>query len=138
MPLSDRDSSFTDLVAIIEKLRGKDGCPWDQRQNPASLKKYLLEESRELAEAINRADGDHICEEIGDLMYILIMLALMHEERGEFTLAEALGGIARKMIRRHPHVFAGEKAGSDHELRRQWEEIKAAEKSAEKGQASDR
>jgi MazG family protein len=119
---------FSRLYSIIKKLRSEEGCPWDLRQTPASIKKYLLEEAAELAEAIEHEDALHIREEIGDLFYILILLIRMHEEEGEFSAVDVLAGISRKMIRRHPHVFAGAKAGTDSELRAQWEEIKAMEK----------
>jgi tetrapyrrole methylase family protein / MazG family protein len=128
MPQADRQKSFHELVTIIEKLRGKGGCPWDRKQTAASLKKYLLEESAELAEAIEREDSRHICEETGDLLYILILLTLIHEENGRFDLHDVLAGIAEKMIRRHPHVFAGGKTGNTEELRRQWQQIKEEEK----------
>lgn len=119
---------FSRLYSIIKKLRSEDGCPWDLRQTPASIKKYLLEETAELAEAIEHEDALHIREEIGDLFYILILLIRMHEEEGKFSAVDVLVGISRKMIRRHPHVFAGAKAGTDSELHAQWEEIKAMEK----------
>ncbi len=116
------------LLAIVDRLRGEDGCPWDRRQTPESLKKYLLEETAELAEAIDSGDIDHIREEIGDLFFILAMLTAMFRERGLFAASDALDDIAAKMIRRHPHVFAGRPAGSEQELRQQWEAIKADEK----------
>jgi len=86
-------------------LRGSEGCPWDQKQTPESLKRYLLEETRELAEAIDQGEPGHICEEIGDLYFILNLLTLLYEEQGLFSADDALNGISQKMIRRHPHVF---------------------------------
>jgi uncharacterized protein YabN with tetrapyrrole methylase and pyrophosphatase domain len=124
------DKGFSRLYDVILRLRGPNGCPWDIRQSPESIRKYLLEESGELAEAIDRGGRDDIREEIGDLMYILILLIIMHEERGLFTCREVMGGIADKMIRRHPHVFAGRKAGSENALRRQWQRIKEQEKNS--------
>ena len=125
---SDDAAAFRQLQDIITRLRAEDGCPWDQQQTPRSIKKYLLEEARELAEAIDSGDPGHICEEIGDLFYILLMLTTMASEAGQFTSVDALQSICRKMIRRHPHVFAGQPTGSDEELRHQWEAIKAAER----------
>ncbi len=128
MDIPSADSAaFNRLLEIIAKLRGPSGCPWDQRQTPQSIKKYLLEEANELAEAIDQGDASHICEEIGDLFYILTMLTAMADEAGRFTCADALQAICSKMIRRHPHVFGDQPTGSDEELRRQWEAIKAAE-----------
>ncbi|MFZ5797154.1 MAG: MazG nucleotide pyrophosphohydrolase domain-containing protein [Desulfobulbaceae bacterium] len=132
MPTPELHDEFSRLYTIIRQLRDKDGCPWDRRQTPATIKKYLLEEAAELAEAIDHQDAPHIREEIGDLFYILILLIRMHEEQGLFTAPEVFAAISEKMIRRHPHVFAGQQAGTDSELRAQWEEIKAEEKK-EKG-----
>ena len=126
-PIGDTEA-FRRLQEIVRTLRGEHGCPWDIRQTPASLKKYLLEECRELAEAIDSGRDEDICEEIGDVFFILTMLAAMFAEQERFTAEAALEGIATKMIRRHPHVFAGTVAGDDQDLRRQWERIKAEEK----------
>ncbi|HHO48247.1 MAG TPA: nucleotide pyrophosphohydrolase [Desulfobacteraceae bacterium] len=124
------DKGFSRLYEIILRLRGQDGCPWDIRQSPESIRRYLLEETTELAEAIDRRNQDDIREEIGDLMYILTMLIRMHEERGMFTCEDVLAGIAEKMIRRHPHVFSGLKTGSESEMRQQWQAIKEQEKNS--------
>ncbi len=121
--------ALDELLALIKKLRGRDGCPWDQRQTPAYIKKYLLEETQELAEAIDQDDPDAICEEIGDLFFILGMLITMFQEQHHFTAKTALQAIIAKMIRRHPHVFANQSCPDEQGLRRQWEAIKAAEKS---------
>ena len=128
MPSPELRDEFARLYAIIKQLRAENGCPWDLRQTPASIKKYLLEETAELAEAIDSEDAPHICEEIGDLFYILILLMLMFDEQGSFRGDEVLSGISEKMIRRHPHVFAGLKAGTESELHVQWEEIKMRKK----------
>ncbi|HBI14246.1 MAG TPA: nucleotide pyrophosphohydrolase [Desulfobulbaceae bacterium] len=130
MPSPELRDEFSRLYAIIKKLRSEGGCPWDKRQTPASIKKYLLEETAELAEAIDHESAPHIREEIGDLFYILILLIRIHEEKGEFSAAEVLASISQKMIRRHPHVFAGAMAGTDSELRAQWARIKAMEKNS--------
>ncbi len=116
------------LDLIIKTLRGSQGCPWDQKQTPQTLKKYLLEETQELAEAIDQGDPGHICEEIGDLYFILNLLTLLYEEQGDFTTEDALNGIIKKMLRRHPHVFDHSTASTEEELRDQWERIKTEEK----------
>ena len=128
-PTGDTEA-FRRLQEIVCTLRGEHGCPWDIRQTPASLKKYLLEECRELAEAIDSGRNEDICEEIGDVFFILTMLTAMFAEQGSFTAGEALERISAKMIRRHPHVFAGAARGDEQHLRRQWERIKAEEKQA--------
>ncbi|WP_028579181.1 MazG nucleotide pyrophosphohydrolase domain-containing protein [Desulfogranum japonicum] len=122
------DVPLSDLLATIATLRGEQGCPWDKKQTPQSLKKYLLEECRELAEAIDNDDQGNICEEIGDMYFILGMLSTMYAEAGIFPLDMPLKKINEKMIRRHPHVFAGTSYNSEEDLCRQWETIKSGEK----------
>jgi len=119
---------FSQLYDVIRSLREPDGCPWDQKQSPESIRKYLLEEARELADALSRDDHHHTCEEIGDMLFILLLTVRMHEEAGTFSLDQVLQGIRDKMIRRHPHVFAGMETGNDSELKKQWEAIKTQEK----------
>jgi len=116
------------LVTTVRRLRSETGCPWDRRQTPESLCRYLREEVAELIEAIDNTDNDNICEEIGDVFYILIMLAEIHAERGDFTFDHCLEEVNSKLIRRHPHVFEGTKIESEAELRRQWQKIKEEEK----------
>ncbi len=116
------------LQEIIRRLRSENGCPWDKKQTPVSLKKYLLEETSELAEAIDNQDARHIREEIGDLFFILTFLCEMYSERNAFSADDALQAIIEKMIRRHPHVFSDLPIGSDQELRKQWQAIKEMEK----------
>ena len=126
---NQESATFERLRQIVAILRGPDGCPWDQRQTPGSLKKYLLEECRELAEAIDSGQEEAIAEETGDVLFILTLLIAMFEEQNRFTAESVLERIIDKMIRRHPHVFAGVPLGDEHELRLQWERIKAEEKS---------
>ncbi len=122
-------SQCSRLFSIITRLRDPEGgCPWDIKQTPASIRKYLLEESRELAEAIDNGDENHIREELGDLYFIFAMLCTMYEERGAFTLEEVCGTISDKMVRRHPHVFGDARVGSLREMEEQWEAIKRQEK----------
>ena len=131
MELSENEksiNSFSRLQQIVKVLRGDHGCPWDIKQTPASLKKYLLEECNELAEAIDKGQHEAICEEIGDLFYILTLLITMFEEQQQFTADNVFGQIIQKMIRRHPHVFSGTVITSDEELRAQWARIKSLEK----------
>ena len=127
-PENSNVPTFLRLGFIVKTLRGSHGCPWDRKQTAQSLKKYLLEESAELAGAIESGDVEHICEETGDLYFILAILTEIFEEQKLFSADDALQGICDKMIRRHPHVFEQRKNCSDEELRIQWERIKAEEK----------
>lgn len=129
---TDRPDAFKRLFHIIKILRSKNGCPWDQKQTPESIKKYLLEETKELAEAIENNDIQNIQEELGDLLFIVSMLITMYEEKRLFAADQVLDGICDKMIQRHPHVFDGVPIGSEQELRKQWEHIKALEKNKQK------
>ncbi len=120
------EEKFTELYDIITKLRKN--CPWDKKQTPESIKKYLIEEAEELAEAVSHKSSQHVCEETGDLLFILMMIIRIYEEDNNFTITDVLSKISNKMIRRHPHVFAGKETGSEDELKKQWETIKAQEK----------
>ncbi|MBV5317710.1 MAG: nucleotide pyrophosphohydrolase [Desulfobulbaceae bacterium] len=124
-PASD---AFSRLQQIIVTLRGADGCPWDGKQTPISLKNYLVEECQELIEAIDKDRGEDVCEEIGDVFFILTMLITIYTEQQRFTVDDVFAQIVAKMIRRHPHVFAGAPVGNEQELRAQWERIKELEK----------
>ncbi len=121
---------FQQLDQIVRKLRSPDGCPWDQRQSGESLKKYLLEEAAELAEAIDTGDEKHIREEIGDMYFILTLLSLIYEEKDGVPVTNPVQQICKKMVRRHPHVFEKREgqALSEQALREQWERIKQEEK----------
>ncbi|NOR10779.1 MAG: nucleoside triphosphate pyrophosphohydrolase [Desulfovibrionaceae bacterium] len=119
---------FKELLEIVSKLRSPDGCPWDKKQTPESMKPYLLEETHELAEAIDSNMPDHIKEELGDLFFQLSLISLMYEEQEKFTVSDALQAISEKMIRRHPHVFENKSFSSPEELRQNWMKIKSEEK----------
>lgn len=126
--MNDKADFFIELIEIIKKLRSPEGCPWDKKQTPESLKPYLLEETHELAEAIDNGDPHHIKEELGDLFFQISFLTLLYEEKNLFTMSDALQAIIDKMIRRHPHVFTDEKFESDEAIRQNWQKIKAEEK----------
>lgn len=122
------ESQFSRLVEIVKTLRGDNGCPWDKRQTTESLVKYLKSEFDELLSAIDNADPSNLCEELGDVLFILVMIAEINETEKSFSLSDVLSGITEKLIRRHPHVFAGKQVSDEQELREQWEKIKAMEK----------
>ncbi|HEX3703997.1 MAG TPA: nucleoside triphosphate pyrophosphohydrolase [Vicinamibacterales bacterium] len=125
---------FVRLVEIMATLRAPDGCPWDREQTIDSLKPFVLEETYEVLEAIDRHDHPALCEELGDFMFEAVFLAQMEAEAGHFTIADSLRAIADKLVRRHPHVFArgeGEATvDSASDVRVRWEDIKAQERRA--------
>ncbi len=118
--------SFAELVEIVARLRER--CPWDREQTHHSLKQYLVEETYEVLEAIDRPDMHKLCEELGDLLLQILLHAAIAREEGHFGIDEVVSGLAAKMIRRHPHVFDGEEAAGSHEVALHWEEIKARER----------
>jgi tetrapyrrole methylase family protein/MazG family protein len=126
--MTDAGKKFDCFVNIVRELRSETGCPWDREQSPLSLKRYLLEETHELLEAIDAGDQQHIKEESGDLLYIIVLLAQIHSEEDFFAIGDVIEAISAKMVRRHPHVFNDEGIGSATELRQKWLEIKKSEK----------
>ena len=128
--------AFTRLVDIMATLRGPDGCPWDREQTIDSLKPFVLEETYEVLEAIDRHDHAALCEELGDFVFEAVFLAQLESEAGHFEIADALKTAADKLVRRHPHVFKrdeGEAAlDTAGQVRTRWEEIKAQERGAHK------
>lgn len=118
---------FSQLRQIIAELRGPNGCPWDKKQTHESLRKYLLEESYELIEAINEGDIDHIIEELGDLLLQVMLHSQIGEDEGYFSIDDVLEGISDKMIRRHPHVFGEERADSVDDVMKHWQNAKKQE-----------
>jgi len=125
----DRAAIFDDLVAIMDRLRGPGGCPWDREQTYATLRAYVLEEAYEVADAIDRNDLDALGEELGDLLLQVVFLSRLAKEEDRFTIDDVVRGISQKMVRRHPHVFGNEQADSADEVLRHWERIKKDEKS---------
>ena len=133
---------FEQSVAIMARLRAPGGCPWDREQSFDSIRKYTLEETYEVFDAIERRDFSHLAEELGDLLLQVLFYAEMAANEGHFTIADVLDHLNRKLVRRHPHVFgdeasraAGNQAnvdaaveGSSAAVLRNWEEIKQAEK----------
>jgi MazG family protein len=134
--------AFAESVAIMARLRGKDGCPWDREQSFDSIRKYTLEETYEVLDAIERRDWANLTEELGDLLLQVLFYAQMAADEGRFSIVDVLVGLNRKLIRRHPHVFgeaasaaAGNQAtvdaqvdGSAARVLANWEQIKLAEK----------
>lgn len=124
--------NFDQLLEISKQLLGPQGCPWDREQTLYTLQPYLLEETHELIEAIDKHDGPHIAEELGDVFYALIFIGQLAEQQGLFSLSEALEQVGQKLIRRHPHVFGNVKADTLAEIEKNWDAIKKEEKSHRK------
>ncbi|WP_373500281.1 nucleoside triphosphate pyrophosphohydrolase [Desulfococcus sp.] len=120
------------LDRIIASLRGENGCPWDKKQTPGSIGLYLIEEAHELLDAIESADPEDICEELGDVLFQVLFIARLFEEKGLFSIEAAARKSAEKMIRRHPHVFGEVTLTETEEVRQQWHEIKKQEKNGRK------
>ncbi|MCD8036557.1 MAG: nucleoside triphosphate pyrophosphohydrolase, partial [Clostridiales bacterium] len=101
---------FEKLLNITSILRGENGCPWDKKQNPDSMRKYIIEEAYETTQAIEDNDEAELCEELGDLLFQVVFQAQMAKERGAFDIDDVIEGISKKMVMRHPHIFGGEGA----------------------------
>jgi tetrapyrrole methylase family protein / MazG family protein len=121
--MTPRDA-FEKLYDIIVQLRSPDGCPWDREQTPQTMRRHLLEETYEAIEAIESGSSSDVEEELGDVYLLVTMLALMYEERGDFSVADVLASVCEKLIRRHPHVFADAVVGGTEDVLDQWQQIK--------------
>ena len=126
---------FETLVSIMERLTGPYGCPWDRKQDHATLRRFMLEEMYEALDAVDAEDWDAVAEELGDLLLQIVFHAEFGRQAGRFTMGDILEAINAKMIRRHPHIFGDVVAPEAADVLRNWEAIKATEK-AEKGQQS--
>ena len=135
----DKDyAAIERLKRVVEKLRDKDGCPWDRVQTHDSLKPTVIEEAAEVICGINilseKGDPENLKEELGDLLLQVMFHCVIAEEEGLFTFDEVADTISEKMIRRHPHVFSGVTYASDEERHKSWEEIKKVEKAGKEWQ----
>jgi MazG family protein len=117
-----------DLLRVMHRLRGPDGCPWDLEQTHASLGRHLLEEAHETLEAIDAGDPDRLRDELGDLLLQVVFHSEMARQEGAFDVDDVAEGVVRKLIRRHPHVFGDVEVGSAAEVLVNWERIKAEER----------
>jgi tetrapyrrole methylase family protein / MazG family protein len=120
--------SLHGLRQIVHRLRAPGGCPWDRKQTHESLVSYVLEEAYEVADAIRHEGSAALAEELGDLLLQVFLHAEMAEEAGEFSLDDVVGSISAKLIRRHPHVFGDVVVGGASDVERNWEQLKAEEK----------
>jgi tetrapyrrole methylase family protein / MazG family protein len=121
-------ASVAAVTRIAERLRAEDGCPWDKEQTHASLRPHLLEEAYEALEALDSGDLDRLRDELGDLLFQIAIHAQLAHEEGAFDMSDVARRIGEKLVRRHPHVFAGTEIQGD--LLAQWERIKREEREA--------
>ena len=121
---TDKSVSVQPLVDVVKALRAPHGCPWDQKQTHESLRRYFIEETYEVVDAIDNKDMDNLREELGDVLLQVVFHSQLAEEAGQFTLEDVINDVTQKMIRRHPHVFNRE----NNEKTYTWDELKAQEK----------
>ena len=123
-----KKKDFYEFCDIIEKLRAPGGCPWDREQTHESLKKHLIEEAYEVADAIEEGKGMDIADELGDVLLQVVMHAQIGKEEGAFDINDVTDLVSRKMIERHPHVFGNVSVKDSEEVLDNWEEIKKAQR----------
>ena len=132
--------SVSDVVAIMSRLRGPDGCPWDREQTSQSLKPHLLEEVYEVLEAIDAGKASSLKEELGDLLLQIVFHTQIASEQNQFSFEDVAKGLADKLIRRHPHVFQQTTDASpittSQDVSRQWDQLKQQEQSTQSGPPS--
>ena len=127
-----RRYDWEDFLRIMRLLRSPGGCPWDAEQTHQSIRRNFLEETYEALDALDRDDPVDMCEELGDVLMQVVFHATIEEERGRFTMADVVDGVAQKMVYRHPHVFGTVHVDNSDQVLVNWEKLKRTEK----GQAS--
>ena len=136
--MSEAERAMGALLALMARLRDPErGCPWDREQTFSTIAPYTIEEAYEVADAIEHGDREHLREELGDLLFQVVFHARMAEERGWFDFGEVANGIREKLVRRHPHLFAGATVAAE-DLIRVWEEQKAQERAATQARSAAR
>jgi len=127
----DELAKYQELRAIVARLRAPDGCPWDREQTHASLRPHVIEEAYEVLAALDAGDTSKLPEELGDLLFQVLLHTQLAEETGEFSMAEVLGGLADKLVRRHPHVFGDVDIETADQVIEQWEQLKSKERAGQ-------
>ena len=127
LPPALRRRTFAELAGLMSMLRSPEGCPWDREQTHETLRKFFIEETYEVIEAIDSGDRDLLCEELGDALLQVVFHAQLASEEGDFTLDDVTHKIVEKLVRRHPHVFGDVVAEDSVEVLKNWEQIKRAE-----------
>ncbi len=123
-------AAMGELLSLVRRLRGPDGCPWDRKQDKDSIKTYLIEEAYEVLDAVDNGSPGEISKELGDLLFQIIFLTTLAEENGEFDFVQVIERITAKMIRRHPHVFSNASVSSAEQVADNWARIKREEADA--------
>ncbi|MGD0570619.1 MAG: nucleoside triphosphate pyrophosphohydrolase [Candidatus Sulfotelmatobacter sp.] len=134
--MSTTGERFERAVAIMARLRAPGGCPWDREQTFDSIKPYTLEETYEVLEAIDNRDWDELPGELGDLLLQVLFYSEMAQEQGTFSIDDVLDRLSRKLVDRHPHVFADTKADTSDEVKRNWEALKVEERKKRLGETA--
>ena len=124
--------AFESLVALQARLRAPNGCPWDREQTHDSLRKYLVEETYEVLDALDGGNPRKFADELGDLLLQVVFHAELAAEAGQFDIADVIEHIYTKMVRRHPHVFGSVRADTSAEVLKNWEQLKSEERASEK------
>ncbi len=119
---------YEDLLQVIRVLRSPEGCPWDREQTHESIRRGFLEETYEVIEAINKQNTALMCEELGDVLMQVVFHADIEADAGRFTMEDVIDGVVKKLVFRHPHVFANTKAENTEEVLVNWEQLKQQEK----------
>lgn len=128
---------LAELVGVVFRLRDEDGCPWDRKQTLQTMGAHLLEEATETVDAVARQDAAHVAEELGDTLMNILLMSRIGEDEGSFTLADVAGGIAEKLVRRHPHVFGDLSAADAEAALASWNASKAREREGQLGSLLD-
>jgi MazG family protein len=131
-------AKFERAVAIMARLRAPGGCPWDREQTFDTIKRYTLEETYEVLEAVDNRDWKELTGELGDLLLQVLFYAEMAQEQGTFTIDDVLDTLSNKLIHRHPHVFGDTKADNSAQVLKNWEVLKAQEKQEKEKQEKDK
>jgi tetrapyrrole methylase family protein/MazG family protein len=129
--MSTLNHRLSDIMALIQRLRGENGCPWDRKQTARSMAPHLTEETYELVDAILAGPPEAVREEMGDVLFQLMFIAHLYQEDGHFDIDDALADIMEKMTRRHPHVFGDAEAATPEAVKDQWHRIKGQERKGE-------
>lgn len=124
----DKRYTYEELLGIVAELRSDHGCPWDRAQTHESMISCLRDECEEVVLAIENKDDENLCEELGDVMLQVLMNSQIAAEEGRFTIEDVVDTLAKKLVRRHPHVFGDAKAGTPEEGLASWEAVKRQEK----------
>lgn len=127
-PHGDPGCRFEKLVALQARLRAPGGCPWDREQTHESLRRFLVEETYEVLDALESGDVKEFSSELGDLLLQVVFHSILAEEAGRFTISDVIESVHTKMVRRHPHVFGNVRAATSAQVLKNWEQLKAAER----------